>query len=112
MKNKIINLSIFILAFIILIGPALATTCMANGEKIPCDVFWAGYGWMFVVIFLPVGLVFMIKPEWPLKWEIWQQKVFMGAKFIPSKRTILITRILGAIFAISGLLALCLALFY
>jgi hypothetical protein len=112
MKNKIISFGMFALVFLSSICIVMAAICTSNGKEIPCDVFWANYGWIFVVLFLPFGLIALIKPEWLLKWEIWQQKIFMGAKFIPSKKTVIITRILGAIFAAFGLFSLYLTAFH
>lgn len=67
-------------------------------------------GILAAIVFIPLGALLIFKPDLYLKFQIWQQKVFMGAKYIPSKKTILICRLLGAIFFIGGLLSLFLGL--
>jgi len=85
------------------VNPAMAATCAVNGKEIPCDIFWARYGWIFVIGFLIPGLLFMIKPDWLLKLQIWSSEKFMGAKYIPSKKTEMIVFMIGAVFTILGL---------
>jgi hypothetical protein len=62
------------------------------------------------IIFLLVGLLFVLKPNLVLKWMTWQQEKILGAKFIPSKRTSVVSTFTGAVFVIVGLL--CLLLFF
>ena len=41
-----------------------------------------------------------------VRFQIWTQRVIMGAQFIPSSRTFTVMRIIGAILAIIGVLVL------
>jgi len=106
MKNKkLAHVGILASALLLIAGPALAK-CYVNDQEIPCDVFFAQYGWIFVICLLIPGLLFLIKPEWLLKWQIWQTKTFMGAEYTPSKKTEMIVRIMGAILIIAALVFL------
>jgi uncharacterized membrane protein HdeD (DUF308 family) len=62
------------------------------------------------IVFSILGLLLAIKPDWYLKFSIWNQKVFTGAKYTPSKKTSTIVRSMGIIFLIAGLF--CLYLFF
>lgn len=55
------------------------------------------------LIFSLVGLIISIKPEWLIKIQVWQTKTFLGAEYIPSKRTLLTMRIFGIFFLVLGL---------
>ena len=66
-------------------------------------------GILAAMVFIPLGIFLIFKPDLYLKFQIWQQKV-VGAKWIPSKRTRLIYRVMGAIFFIGGLVSLYLGL--
>jgi hypothetical protein len=102
---------ISILILLTLSSSVIAATCTVNGKEISCDIFWIQYGWIFVVCFLGIGLLFLIKPDWVLLFQGWNSEKLMGAKFIPSKRTHIIVRVMGAIFAILGLICLCMIFF-
>ena len=58
------------------------------------------------VLFLILGGVAVLRTDLVLRFQIWVQRVIMGAEYIPSSRTYLIMRILGAIFIVIGLLAI------
>jgi hypothetical protein len=59
-------------------------SCYVNNQPIPCDIFWAQYGWFLIVPFLLIGLLLTLKPDWIIKAQIWQMKL-MGGKWIPGK---------------------------
>ncbi|MBS3052020.1 MAG: PLDc N-terminal domain-containing protein [Candidatus Aenigmarchaeota archaeon] len=52
------RLSAILLSSIILllISPIAFARCIVNGEEIPCEQFWASYGWIFVTI----GIVLIV----------------------------------------------------
>lgn len=106
---KKISFVISLLLFFALFAYSAFAQCYVNGKEIPCDIFWANYGWIFVGAFLIIGLTFLIKPDWMLKFQIWSAKAFMGAKYAPSKRTRIIVRAFGAVFTILGLIFLYLS---
>lgn len=110
MKNiKFAAVPLFASMLLAAAGPAMAK-CYVDGQEISCDIFWAKYGWIFVVCFLIPGLIFLVKPDWHIKFIIWSQRVFMGAKYIPSKKTEIVIRAVGAIFAALGLVFFYLAI--
>jgi hypothetical protein len=41
---------------------AAAASCTVNGEDVPCDQFWEGYGWFFgaMGVFWAVGMVIVL----------------------------------------------------
>ena len=41
----------------------ITTKCYFFGREMPCDVFWAKYGWIFAFPFLLIGLILAIKPR-------------------------------------------------
>jgi prepilin signal peptidase PulO-like enzyme (type II secretory pathway) len=39
--------------------------CTVNGEEIPCDQFWAQFGWIFLIMGLIGGLIILVAiPFW------------------------------------------------
>ena len=62
------------------------------------------------ILFTILGLLFAVKPDWLIKFQIWQQEKMMGAKYIPSKKTYTVTRAMGIIFLIMGIITLLFAL--
>ncbi|MBU3913048.1 MAG: hypothetical protein KKE50_03050 [Nanoarchaeota archaeon] len=54
-------------------------------------------------VFIILGLFFLIKPEWFIKFQIWNQKFFLGAKYIPSKRTYLFVRLFGVLWMLGAI---------
>ncbi len=61
------------------------------------------------VIFSIVGLFAFLKARTVLKVQIWVQKTWFGAKYVPSERTRVIVQIMGALYLIFGV---ALMLFY
>ena len=53
---------------------------------------------VILIFLLALGLLFLIKPYWHVKFLSWSQKFFLAAKFIPTERTTKIIRLYGAIF--------------
>ena len=51
-------------------------------------------------VFAVMGLLFALKPDWMIKTQIWFDKVILDAKFIPSKKTTFVFRIMGVLFII------------
>lgn len=34
-----------------------ASRCTVNGQEIPCDQFWDQFGWLFVILYVVLGVV-------------------------------------------------------
>lgn len=79
------------------ISPVMAA-CFINHQEIPCDVFYAEYGWYLVIPFLILGLLFLIKADWAIKVQKWWFKNFLGLKWSPSPIVFILLRIGGALF--------------
>jgi len=56
--------------------------------------------WMIITI---VGLIYIIRPQIMIKIKVWAAKKIEGARYIPSKRTILFYRIIGFIIVAFGI---------
>ncbi|MDP2649028.1 MAG: hypothetical protein U1D26_02855, partial [Patescibacteria group bacterium] len=59
-------------------------------------------GFMFLVI----GGLTVVRPDFLIRLQIWTQKVIMRAQYIPSERTYLVARIVGAFIFAIGLAAI------
>jgi len=57
-------------------------------------------------ILLVVGGLAMVRPDVFMRFQIWTQRVIMGAKYEPSQRTYKIMRFVGVIFTLLGFLAI------
>lgn len=57
-----------------------------------------------ILIFL--GGLQVVRTDLMMKFQIWSQRVIMGAEFIPSSRTYKVIRIIGAVTALLGLLVI------
>jgi hypothetical protein len=115
MGYRIANGSMLILTLLVLFSPVMAFTCNVNGQVVPCDVFFAEYGWIFwgmFLIFLISGLTILIKPELLVRYYVWQARTFMGVKFTPTKRTPPFARVFGIILLICALFVLYFLLFH
>jgi len=64
------------------------------------------------IVFLLVGALISAKPNWIIRYQVWRAKFFLKAKYLPSKRTVIITRIVGFFFAALGLFLLSLYFMY
>lgn len=56
-------------------------------------------------VMLSIGGLYVVRPDIVLRYRVWSQKVFMGAKYKPTKRTHKIIQAIGVIFMILGLAA-------
>jgi len=57
-------------------------------------------------ILLVAGGLMVVRPDILIRFQIWTQRVIMGAKYEPSQRTYKITRFIGVLFVLLGLLAI------
>ena len=57
-------------------------------------------------ILLVAGGLMVVKPDILIRFQIWTQRVIMGAKYEPSQRTYKIARFIGVLFVLLGLLAI------
>ncbi|MDP4012327.1 MAG: hypothetical protein Q8R00_01865 [Candidatus Nanoarchaeia archaeon] len=48
------------------------------------------------------GLIYLVMPDWAIKFNIWQTKKLLGADFKPSKRTEFSYRVIGLILFLIG----------
>ncbi|MDP2649024.1 MAG: hypothetical protein Q8P19_03965 [bacterium] len=53
-----------------------------------------------------IGGLTVVRPDFLIRLQIWTQRVIMGAEYIPSRRTYLIARIVGAFLFAIGLAAI------
>lgn len=58
------------------------------------------------LIIVVLGGLQAVRPDLLLRFQVWVQRVVMGAKYEPGPRTYLILRFIGALFVVFGLLAL------
>jgi len=56
------------------------------------------HGWIFAVVVFILGLIFLVKPEWHIRFLVWSQEAFLGAKFVPSDKTKTIIQYYGVLF--------------
>ena len=52
------------------------------------------------------GVLNVVKPGLLIRFQIWSQRVIMGAKYEPSERTYNVVKIMGVIFILLGMLAI------
>ena len=57
-------------------------------------------------ILLVAGGLMVVKPDILIRFQIWTQRVIMGAKYEPGQRTYKIMRFVGVIFTLLGFLAI------
>ena len=57
-------------------------------------------------ILLVAGGLMAVRPDILMRFQIWTQRIIMGAKYEPSQRTYKITRFMGVLFVLLGLLAI------
>ncbi len=58
--------------------------------------------YIIVGIFLSFGLLSLLKPDWMIRFKRWTTFWVEGAEYLPSRRTVLVYRILGVIFILLG----------
>jgi len=54
-------------------------------------------------IFLVFGGMNVVRPDFMVRFQVWTQRVIMGAQYIPSERTYKVNRIFGVLFVLLGL---------
>ena len=57
-------------------------------------------------ILLVIGGLTVVRPDILMRFQIWTQRVIMGAKYEPSRRTYSVMRFMGVIFVLMGFLAI------
>jgi hypothetical protein len=57
-------------------------------------------------VLLVIGGLYAVRPDLMIRFQVWTQKVILGATYIPSSRTYKITRGLGVVLVILGLLVI------
>lgn len=77
--------------------------CYVNGQAVNCGVMGSILGWVLPIIFLLIGLLLLIKPNWVVKFQIWSIKTFGMGTWKPSKLVYVFYRIFGLIFLILGI---------
>ena len=45
----------------------------------------------------------VVRPDFMVRFQVWTQRVIMGAQYIPSERTYKVNRIFGVLFVLLGL---------
>lgn len=55
------------------------------------------------VILFVLGGLNAVRPEIFMRFQIWSQRVIMGARYEPSQRTYTVARIFGAVLIVLGL---------
>lgn len=104
-SKKLIGAGTILAMFFASVHPLMAQ-CYVNEQEVPCDIFWAQYGWLFFICFLIPGLLLLAKPNWITKCQSWSAKKFMGAQFIPSRKTEMVLRLMGGAFIVLSLVFL------
>ena len=56
------------------------------------------------VVLLVFGGLNVVRPDLMVRFQVWSQRVIMGAQYVPSERTYKVNRIFGALFVLLGLL--------
>lgn len=108
-KRFITRLTTILPLFLVLPSFTFAN-CFVNNEEVDCGVFWEQFGILFTLAFVIPGLIFLIKPQWLISIQIWEMKKFLGAEFIPSKKTETVFRLMGVCFILIGALFLAVAI--
>jgi len=54
-------------------------------------------------IFLVFGGMNVVRPDLMVRFQVWTQRVIMGAQYVPSERTYKVNRIFGVVFVLLGL---------
>ncbi|MDO8523481.1 MAG: hypothetical protein Q7S12_04370 [bacterium] len=57
-------------------------------------------------VLMTFGGIMAIRPDIMMRFQIWTNRVIMGARYEPSERTYKITRFFGAFFIVLGLLVI------
>ena len=54
-------------------------------------------------LFLVFGGLNVLRPDLMVRFQVWSQRVVMGAQYIPSERTYKVNRMFGVVFVLLGL---------
>lgn len=57
-------------------------------------------------IFLVFGGLNVVRPDLMLRFQVWSQRIIMGAQYIPSERTYTVIRMFGVFFVLAGFLVI------
>jgi len=57
-------------------------------------------------VLLVFGGLNVVRPDLMVRFQVWSQRVVMGAEYIPSERTHTVIRIFGVVFVLLGLLVI------
>jgi len=55
-------------------------------------------------VLLVFGGLNVVRPDLMVRFQVWSQRVIMGAQYVPSERTYKVNRIFGVLFVLLGLL--------
>lgn len=58
------------------------------------------------LIFLVFGGLNVVRPDLMLRFQVWSQRIIMGAQYIPSERTYTVIRMFGVFFVLAGFLVI------
>lgn len=57
------------------------------------------------LVLLILGGLQVVRPDLMIRYQVWSQRVIMGAKYEPSDRTYKVVRIIGVLILLLGFLA-------
>ena len=55
-------------------------------------------------VLLVFGGLNVVRPDLMVRFQVWSQRVIMGAQYVPSERTYKVNRMFGVVFVLLGLL--------
>ena len=55
-------------------------------------------------VLLVFGGMNVVRPDLMVRFQVWSQRVIMGAQYVPSERTYKVNRMFGVVFVLLGLL--------
>ena len=57
-------------------------------------------------VLLVFGGLNVVRPDLMVRFQVWSQRVIMGAQYVPSERTYKVNRMFGVVFVLLGLLVI------
>ena len=54
-------------------------------------------------VLLVFGGLNVVRPDLMVRFQVWSQRVIMGAQYVPSERTYKVNRMFGVLFVLPGL---------
>ena len=54
-------------------------------------------------VLLVFGGMNVVRPDLMVRFQVWSQRVIMGAQYVPSERTYKVNRMFGVVFVLLGL---------